>query len=170
MCAKAKHSQLKKTPAGESGLSKRTPSHSPGIVSADPAGASYMTYAEQLKSPKWQKKRLEILERDNFKCITCRTKDKQLSVHHIFYLKGIQIYDYPNEFYITLCNDCHDEIHKQTELLYRTIIENAMNLNGSMLIHYFKALRVAVKLGCDETIAFSEFIDNYVGSLFGEEV
>jgi hypothetical protein len=61
-------------------------------------------------------------------------------------------------------------VHKQTELLYRTIVENAVNLNGPQLINYLKALRLSVKIGCDQTIANAEFIDNYVGSLFGEEV
>jgi hypothetical protein len=42
MSANSKHSQLKKTPAGESGLSERRPLHSPGTVNTDPAGASYM--------------------------------------------------------------------------------------------------------------------------------
>jgi hypothetical protein len=42
MYATSKHSQLKKTPAGESGLSERVPLHSPGTVNTDPAGASYM--------------------------------------------------------------------------------------------------------------------------------
>jgi len=42
MCALKKHSQLKKTRPGESGSSRRTPSYVPGIVSTDPARASYM--------------------------------------------------------------------------------------------------------------------------------
>ncbi len=28
-----------------------------------------MTYAEQLKDPRWQKRRLEILQRDEWRCL-----------------------------------------------------------------------------------------------------
>jgi len=34
-----------------------------------------LTYSEKLKDPRWQKKRLEILSRDNF---TCETANKQV--------------------------------------------------------------------------------------------
>ena len=33
-----------------------------------------MNYSEQLKSPKWQKKRLEIMQRDKFTCQLCGDK------------------------------------------------------------------------------------------------
>lgn len=42
MCAEIKHKHSKKSLPGESGLSERTPSHLPGIVSSDPGGASYI--------------------------------------------------------------------------------------------------------------------------------
>ena len=66
-----------------------------------------MTYAEQLKSPKWQKKRLEILERDNFECRNCGEKDKQLHVHHGAYISGYKVWDYHEWSLHTLCKDCH---------------------------------------------------------------
>lgn len=67
-----------------------------------------MTYAEQLKSPKWQKKRLEILERDKFTYLSCGDTEKQLHVHHGIYLKGKMAWEYENETLHTLCCDCHD--------------------------------------------------------------
>lgn len=69
-----------------------------------------MTYAEQLKSPKWQKKRLEILERDNFTCTSCGGKEKQLHVHHGAYLSGVKVWDYEDSMLHTLCYDCHNHI------------------------------------------------------------
>lgn len=68
-----------------------------------------MTYAEKLKDPRWQKKRLEILERDNWKCMLCGDKDSTLHVHHLFYYNGQEPWDYDNEALITLCEDCHEE-------------------------------------------------------------
>ena len=34
-----------------------------------------MTYSDKLKSPKWQKKRLEILSLKDFKCEVCNNED-----------------------------------------------------------------------------------------------
>lgn len=118
----SKHSQFKKTPAGESGSATSTPLPDPGAVNSDPAGAIYMTYAEQLKSPKWQKKRLEILMRDNFTCKNCGAKDKQFHVHHLFYRSNTKIWDYYDIELLTLCEDCHKKYH---------ILVN--DIHGSML-------------------------------------
>lgn len=66
-----------------------------------------MNYSEKLKDPRWQKKRLEIFERDGWKCRACGEKDKSLHVHHIFYLPKKEPWDIPNGFLITFCEDCH---------------------------------------------------------------
>ena len=69
-------------------------------------------YKEQLKSPKWQKKRLEILKRDNFTCQIRGETERPLHVHHTSYNPGKDVWDY-NEFQlITLCEDCHKEEHE----------------------------------------------------------
>jgi hypothetical protein len=68
-----------------------------------------MTYGEKLKSPEWQKKRLEILQRDNFTCTMCGSKEKQLHVHHKVYIYKNEPWDYENDFFTTLCIDCHEE-------------------------------------------------------------
>ena len=68
-----------------------------------------MTYGEKLKSPKWQKKRLEILNRDEFTCTMCNSKEKTLHVHHKVYIFDKDPWDYEEQYYITLCEDCHFE-------------------------------------------------------------
>jgi hypothetical protein len=65
-----------------------------------------MTYAEKLKHPKWQRRRLEVLERDGFKCRDCGESEKQLHVHHCHYEKG-EPWDTSLRFLQTLCEDCH---------------------------------------------------------------
>ena len=64
-----------------------------------------MDYKEYLKDTRWQIARKEILIRDGF-CQKCGSKHK-LQVHHIRYIKGKKPWEYPPEYLITLCNDCH---------------------------------------------------------------
>ena len=67
------------------------------------------SYYELLKHPKWQKKRLEILERANFKCEDCGADDITLHVHHTYYEKGHKPWEYPNDSLQCLCEKCHRE-------------------------------------------------------------
>lgn len=70
-----------------------------------------MIYEEQIKNPKWQKKRLEILQRDGFRCCICGSESKTLHVHHLYYEKDKEIWDYSDRCLITLCEDCHKKEH-----------------------------------------------------------
>lgn len=69
-------------------------------------------YAEKFKDPRWQKKRLEILERDDFSCRVCYDASNTLHVHHCFYSDEYENpWDYPIKSLITLCSDCHEIEH-----------------------------------------------------------
>lgn len=66
------------------------------------------TYQEKLLDPRWQRRRLEILERDIWICSCCGDDSKTLHVHHRVYDKKYENpWDYPDELLITLCADCH---------------------------------------------------------------
>jgi 5-methylcytosine-specific restriction endonuclease McrA len=65
-----------------------------------------MTYSQKLRSPLWQKKRLEICQRDGWRCVFCGSDSKNLQVHHLIY-KRRDPWDYPDYLYQTLCEDCH---------------------------------------------------------------
>jgi len=71
-------------------------------------------YTEKFKDPRWQKKRLKILKRDNFCCQLCFEDKSLLHVHHNFYDwdEYPEPWDYPEESLVTLCEDCHTEEHK----------------------------------------------------------
>lgn len=69
-----------------------------------------MYYKKQLLSGKWQKKRLEIMQRDDFKCRVCKLTD-ELTVHHLYYIPELKPWEYDNEGLVTLCKRCHDRIH-----------------------------------------------------------
>lgn len=68
------------------------------------------TYAEKFKDPRWQKKRLEILERDGFSCVLCGTEKITLHVHHGYYERGFDPWEYESETLWTLCEECHEGV------------------------------------------------------------
>jgi hypothetical protein len=72
------------------------------------------SYAEKLRDPRWQRKRLEILEAAGFACEECKATDKTLHVHHVVYTKGLEPWEYYRRELIVLCEDCH-EIRGSTE-------------------------------------------------------
>ena len=82
---------------------------------------SKQTYFEKLKDPRWQRKRLEIMERDDFTCVSCGNKEKTLNVHHKTYRKGAEPWDYEDENFVTYCVDCHGEIHSEKDFLMMNI-------------------------------------------------
>lgn len=65
-------------------------------------------YTDKLKNPRWQKRRLEILARDEFMCRKCGRDDKTLSVHHLKYIKGREPWEYSDKYLITYCETCHE--------------------------------------------------------------
>lgn len=91
-----------------------------------------MDYKDQIKSPKWQKRRLEILSRDNFTCQVCGATEETLHVHHICYLKGKDIWDYPDNLLITLCDKCHEAEHLAKEEWIEDVI---MKINSLGFTH-----------------------------------
>ena len=70
-----------------------------------------MTYPEQIKDGRWQRKRLEIMSRDKFQCRNCHETNAP-NVHHLYYESGAMIWEYDNEALVTLCERCHKIIHK----------------------------------------------------------
>lgn len=72
------------------------------------------SYSEKLKDPRWQKKRLETLQRHEWTCQSCGSQDKTLHVHHNEYNSGKEPWEYEDQYLTTLCENCHQEI---TEIL-----------------------------------------------------
>ena len=69
-------------------------------------------YSQLLRDPRWQRKRLEILKRDNWACQGCGDTTNTLHVHHLRYLVGFSPWEYDGADLLTLCIDCHDERHE----------------------------------------------------------
>lgn len=77
------------------------------------------TYYELLRMPQWQKKRLEIMQRENFSCERCFCTDRMLHVHHSYYEKGLKPWEYPDSSLHCLCENCHKETQDVMTLLHR---------------------------------------------------
>jgi hypothetical protein len=94
------------------------------------------TYSDKLKDPRWQKKRLEIFQRDEFKCIKCHDWQTELNIHHLKYSEN-NPWDEPNNNLITLCKDCHDIIEYYKNNFNNsniTRIIKVKKLNGSFIM------------------------------------
>lgn len=76
------------------------------------ADASYnLPWEEQYKHPNWQRLRLIIFERDDFKCTICGNDQDMLHVHHLKYSKRKFIWEVPRKWLTTLCETCHKKQH-----------------------------------------------------------
>ncbi len=65
-------------------------------------------YAKKLRDPRWQRMRLEVMQRDEFTCQSCMDTETTLNVHHNYYL-NIEPWEYPLTALVTLCETCHQD-------------------------------------------------------------
>jgi len=71
------------------------------------------TYAEKLLDPRWQRKRLEVLDDNDFTCQSCGDSESTLHVHHKMYAKGKEPWEYTLNQYSVLCKTCHEIEHSK---------------------------------------------------------
>ncbi len=101
-----------------------------------------MSYAELLRDPRWQRKRLEVMERDEFQCQECGSGTRTLNVHHTYYAKGRKPWEYEADALRTLCEECHKRL---TDLLAETMrMLGALHVDSLALV--VDALRASVSL------------------------
>lgn len=62
------------------------------------------------KHPKWQQKRLRIMERDGFRCCACGDAESSLHVHHFLYSGSP--WEVSDHHLQTLCEQCHKFLGK----------------------------------------------------------
>lgn len=67
------------------------------------------TYSEKLKDPRWQRKRLEVMQRANWRCELCGDPLSTLHVHHLGYERGKEPWEH--EDLACLCEHHHDMAH-----------------------------------------------------------
>lgn len=111
-----------------------------------------LSYAEMLKDPRWQKKRLEVMQRDGFRCQHCLSEDKPLQVHHLVYDKDKKPWEYDNNQLITLCEDCHQNETGDSRMIYA---------NFQDLLYEFKLSGLSSAVLCSILSYITETIYSY---------
>jgi hypothetical protein len=108
------------------------------------------TYAEKLRDPRWQRLRLEVMQRAKFACEKCSADDRTLNVHHKIYRKGADPWQYETSELECLCEDCHEEKHELIAALNEAValLDHAYL---EELVGYAEAL--AAKFQCIERVS-----------------
>jgi hypothetical protein len=123
-------------------------------------------YSKLLLDPRWQKKRLEILNRDEFACRACGNDESTLHVHHCYYSKGKRPWDYADSSLVTLCVVCHEE--ESNALQEKITLCNVLSICG-FLSSDFNALAVGVYSGFTEG-HLPRHIPEVAASIIGETI
>jgi hypothetical protein len=136
-----------------------------------------MTYSQKLKDPRWQRRRLQVLEAANWKCERCEAADKTLHVHHNFYRSKSEPWEYPSHAFAALCEECHElaevdrrELQSCIESIYEAEFA-AVNLHSALGL--LKGLRMFNALGTNpkhtEQIGYREQAWGFARVFGGDE-
>lgn len=110
------------------------------------------SYSDLLKSPKWQKKRLQILKRDKWKCKLCGDEETMLQIHHKEYINGQDPWNYDNSLLVTLCSDCHLEVEKLKKEYPDIYFDNIKIYKSNNWIEGSRIMFVSIFGSCDMII------------------
>lgn len=124
-------------------------------------------YAELLKKPQWQKRRLQMLEAAGWKCVECGAEEHQLHVHHRRYIAGAKPWEYADEDLAVLCEQCHDMAHGLHNTRHRpgarrrppSTVSTLLRLVAQHPTWASKIPAWAVPCDCDEGRALLAIID-----------
>lgn len=75
------------------------------------------SYFEKLRDPRWQKMRLEVMQKNEFCCEICGDSTSTLNVHHKAYFKDREPWEYLSQQLSCLCENCHEQTHKTVDPL-----------------------------------------------------
>lgn len=99
------------------------------------------TYGELLRDPRWQKRRLQILDRAEFHCEECDDDQNTLHVHHKVYRKGAMPWEYGDHELKALCENCHQSGHALKAALDLAIAEMDTH-DKELLLGFIEAMKI----------------------------
>lgn len=98
-----------------------------------------MTYKEKLRHPRWQEKRLQLMGAAGFVCEGCGDNQTMLAVHHRYYRRGADPWDYEDEAFKVLCEPCHltaqqdlDALHQQIGTMFLVTVPQVIGMIRGM--------------------------------------
>ena len=121
------------------------------------------TYWQKLRDPRWQKRRLEILQRDKFTCRLCADDASTLHVHHLRYERGADPWESLGFSLLTVCENCHEAMHQEQygSSIVESLIAGGADIN--MLHAFSESLQSLFQSGPGQKITdyrpFEEAID-----------
>lgn len=135
-------------------------------------------YFEKLKDPRWQRLRLEILQRDDFACQNCGTNTETLHVHHLNYT-GYNPWNAPSEDLITLCEECHETESKESKAIEIQLVRNVKSakflssdieqiskgFNDIQMVHCPEVVAAAIRDLFINKDAMNFLVSNYLNNL-----
>lgn len=117
-----------------------------------------LAFKEQYRHPNWQRKRLEVMQRDEFVCQCCFSDETTLNVHHKRYIKGRMIWDYSNDLLVTLCGGCHESQHESSDGMKTVVSGLRVDGPGSLS----DGLKLLAGWANEEIgFGFEAFLDDY---------
>lgn len=114
-----------------------------------------IAYEKKLLDVRWQKKRLDVFNRDKFACKCCGNNQGSMHIHHLEYLGNTEPWDYPLDMLICLCSNCHQ---KETG---RGKIEKTLLLTFKMRGFIYDDL-LALSSAIDTNKDFRDYILSYL--------
>lgn len=112
-------------------------------------------YFELFKDPRWQRKRLEVLSRDEWTCQRCFSVDKELQVHHWYYQWGLDPWEYDSDTLQALCKDCHEEANEDRKEAIRALGKLLRFVHPNEIIAYAET-RAALTGVTDEVVIIDD--------------
>ena len=95
-------------------------------------------WSSAFRDSRWQKLRLQVMERDGWKCKACGRGENDgitLNVHHAYYTAGTAPWEYPIDSLVTYCEECHKERHAiQKRILASMTTIRTLGMAGIALI------------------------------------
>lgn len=119
-----------------------------------------ISYSEKLKDPRWQKKRLEVMQRDNFKCQYCNDTETTLNVHHFFY-ESYNPWETELKYLVTLCQSCHQKETYNRPLAEKMVLHSLKEVNfyADDLVRIARGMsKVKIKMASEVTASLIEWI------------
>jgi len=121
------------------------------------------------RDSRWQKKRLEIMERDEWKCRSCgKGKDDEilLNVHHSYYEKGKSPWEYGNHTLVTWCEKCHTRRHNMLKDIQLYFANASGHVAGGLwMLTQFDYRKTLVEI---EPIITDDVLSTIVSTLVAE--